>query len=168
MAAPLLISPIFADFILPFVLVFTLIFAVLQRTQLLGEGKKQIDAMIALVVGLILIAFPFARNIVVTLMPLLAVLAVIILVFMLLYGFASGKKDSDILNKQMKTLIGIIVAAGIIGVILYSTGWGAALWNYIYYGGNGRMIFVNVLLVLVIAVAIIAVVRDKGGKSAGT
>ena len=46
MAVPLLLSSFFLEIIWPFVLVFTLIFAILQKTQLLGEGKKQIDAMI--------------------------------------------------------------------------------------------------------------------------
>ena len=65
MADPIFISPYFLDYILPFVLVFTLIFAILQKTKILGEGKKQIDAIIGLVVGFILIAVPFARNIIV-------------------------------------------------------------------------------------------------------
>ena len=75
-------SPIFLDIILPFLLVFTLVFAILDKSKLLGEGKKQINAIISLVVGLILIGFPFARNIVVNLIPFLVVSLVILFVFM--------------------------------------------------------------------------------------
>ena len=32
--------------LLPFVLIFTVVFAILQKTQILGKGKKQIDAII--------------------------------------------------------------------------------------------------------------------------
>jgi len=53
------ISPLFLNYILPFVLVWTLIFAILEKTNLLGEGRRQINAIIGLVVGLILIAFHF-------------------------------------------------------------------------------------------------------------
>ncbi|RLG28169.1 hypothetical protein DRN98_09910, partial [Methanosarcinales archaeon] len=40
------------DVLLPFILVFTIIFAVLQKTKILGEDKKQFNVMIALVMGL--------------------------------------------------------------------------------------------------------------------
>src|SRR3989344_3767877 len=109
MVEPILISPFFVSYILPFVLVFTLIFAILQKTQLLGEGKKQIDALVGAVVGLVLIAFPFARDIIVQLMPFLAVSAVVLLVFMLLYGFIVGKKEGDVLNKGLKIVFAIIL-----------------------------------------------------------
>ena len=101
MVEPILISPFFINYILPFVLVFTLTFAILQKTKLLGEEKKQIDALVSLVIGLILIAFPFAREIVVKLMPFLAVSLIILLVFMLLYGFIMGK-SGDVLHKGVK------------------------------------------------------------------
>ena len=51
----LLSHPIFVETILPFLLVFTLVFAVLQKSKILGDNKKQIDAIVSLVVGLLLI-----------------------------------------------------------------------------------------------------------------
>ena len=44
---------VFTRFILPFFLVFFVIFALLEKTKLFGDGKKQINAMISFVVGLI-------------------------------------------------------------------------------------------------------------------
>ena len=81
----LLTLPIFQEYILPFVLVFTLIFAILQKTKLLGDDVKQINAIVGFVVGLMFVVFPFANNFVVQLMPFLAVSAVVLLVFMLMY-----------------------------------------------------------------------------------
>jgi hypothetical protein len=49
MAVPIFISPFFMDYVLPFVLVFTLVFALLQKTKILGDGKKQIDSLVALI-----------------------------------------------------------------------------------------------------------------------
>ena len=83
-----------------FILIFALIFAILQKTKLLGDESKRVNAMISLVIGLMLIAFPPARNLVVLLMPFLAVVAVILLVFMLLYGFIVGKKEGDVLSSR--------------------------------------------------------------------
>ena len=91
-------SSIFTDIILPFLLVFTLVFAILDKSKLLGEGKRQINAIMSLVIGLILIGFPFAMEIIVKLIPFLAVSLVILFVFMLLFGFISSKKEGDVLN----------------------------------------------------------------------
>jgi hypothetical protein len=40
------------DSLLPFILIFTLTFAVLQRTHILGEGRKNLNVIIALVLAL--------------------------------------------------------------------------------------------------------------------
>ena len=65
-------EPIFMEYVLPFLLVFTLVFAILDKTKLLGEEKRQINAIMSLVIGLILLAFPAPREIIVKLMPFLA------------------------------------------------------------------------------------------------
>jgi len=86
------------DIILPFLLVFTLVFAILDKSKLLGEGKRQINAIISLVVGLIFIGFSYATNIVQKLVPFLAVSLVIVFIFLLVYGFISGKTEGDVLG----------------------------------------------------------------------
>ena len=58
-------NPLFVETILPFLLVFTLVFAILEKTKILGDGKRQIDAIVALVIGLIFVAFGYETNIVV-------------------------------------------------------------------------------------------------------
>src|SRR3989344_6047012 len=149
MVEPFLIHPYFLDYVLPFVLVFTLIFAILQRTKLLGEDKKQVDALVGLVVGLILIAFPFARSIVVLLMPFLAVSAVLLLVFMLLYGFIMGKNDGDVLDKGWKRTFGAILALALITFFLIITGYWDSVYYY-FFGSNYRQIWANIILVVAI------------------
>ena len=87
-------TDIFAKGILPFLLVFVLVFAILQKSKLFGEGKSQIDALIALVIGLTLIGFPQPRDYIVTMLPWLAVALVVLLVVFLIYGFmASDNKE---------------------------------------------------------------------------
>ena len=165
MAEPIFISGYFLDYILPFVLVFTLIFAILTKTKLLGEDKKQINAIIGLVVGLILIAFPFARNIVVQLMPFLAVSAVILLVFMLLYGFIWGKSE-DVLNKGMKIVLSIIFGLGLITAILFITGWWDPVYDFIFNREKGQ-VWINALLIAVLAGAVIAVLKGESKEKSG-
>ena len=161
MAVPIFISPFFLNYILPFVLVFTLIFAILQKTQLLGEGKKQNDSLVALVIGLILIAFPFAREIVVKLMPFLAVSIAILLVFMLGYGFIyQGKVE---MHKWLKITLISIFALALITAILWITGTWDSIYNSIF-GDSGGNIWINIVLVAVMAGAIVAVLKGKGSE----
>ena len=166
MATPIFIAPFFLDYILPFVLVFTLVFAVLQKTKVLGDGKKQIDSIIALIIGIILIAFPFARDIIVNLMPFLAVSVAVLLVFMLLYGFVYGKGD---MQSGLKITLIVIGGLALVTVLLIITG----AWDYIYSmmfeNEGGGQIWINILLIAVMAGAIIAVVsgKDKGGSGVG-
>ena len=46
---------IFTQYLFPFLLVFFIVFALLERTKLFGDGKKQLDALISFVIGLIFV-----------------------------------------------------------------------------------------------------------------
>ena len=159
MADPFLIHPYFLDYVLPFVLVFTLIFALLQKIQLLGDDKKQVDALVGMVTGLILIAFPAARGIVVLLMPFLAVSAVLLLVFMLLYGFIMGKKDGDVLDAGWKRTFGAILFLALIVFFLMITGYWDVV-HYFFFGPNYGVVWANIILIVCIAGAVAAVLWE--------
>ena len=162
MVEPFFINPFFMEYVLPFVLVFTLIFAILEKTKILGECKKQISAIIGLVVGLMFIAFPI-KVVVIYLMPFLAVSAVILLVFMILYGFIVGKKEGDVLGRWWKVAFGAILSVAMISVLLMATGYWDIVYNYLFSTSSGSTIWVNGFLIVVIVGVIIAVI--KGDKS---
>ena len=156
-------QPIFMDYILPFLLVFTLTFAVLDKTKLLGEGKRQINAIISLVIGLILIAVPYAQGIIVKLIPFLAVSLVILFIFMLMYGFAMGKKEGDVLDKGVKIALGIIIGLAVIVGVLWATGAWDTVYDTLVGGSSSSQIWMNILLIAIIGGAM-AVVLSTGGK----
>src|SRR3989344_5787366 len=79
-------NQLFVETVLPFVLVFTIVFAILQKTSILGKDKKQIDAIVALVIGLTFVAFPAPTEIVVKMIPVLGVALATIFVFLILLG----------------------------------------------------------------------------------
>lgn len=156
----ILSSPFFVNYVLPFLLVFVVVFAILQKTKVLGEGKRQIDAIVALVIGLIVIAFGYATNIIVTLVPFLAVSAIIILVFMLLYGMVY-KEGAFEISKGLRIAFGIIIGIAVIIAVLVFTGY----WDYLsirFLSGNSSSIMANIIFVTIIVGAIIAVL--VGGK----
>jgi peptidoglycan/LPS O-acetylase OafA/YrhL len=160
MVEPIFVAPFFLDYILPWVLVFTLLFAILQKTKLLGDDVKQINALIASVVGLILIASPFSR-IVVILMPFLAISAVVLLIFLLLYGFISGKKEGDMLSENWKRAWVTILAIALASVLLMVSGYWGFVYSYLFERPEGAQVWINGLLVIVIIGALVAVLRDN-------
>src|SRR3989344_3729501 len=91
----ILSSPFFVEGVLPFILIFSLVFAVLQKSKILGEGKHQLDALVSFSVALLTIAFANAVNVIVQLVPVLAVGLVVLLVFMVLWGFVMGPHDGS-------------------------------------------------------------------------
>ncbi len=163
--APFLISGFFLEYLLPFALIFTLIFAILQKSKLLGEGKKQIDAIIGLVVGLILIAYGPARLIVVQLQVFLAVFASILLVFMLLMAFINQKKEGEILGKWFKYALYAILVIALIITLIVVTGYWGIVTSYLFESSSGGQVWINGLIIVVIIGALVAVLWDKGKSS---
>ncbi len=161
MAETILTSPFFMEIVLPFLLVFTLIFAILDKTQVLGEGKRQINAIIAFVIGLILIAFPGPRNLIVNLMPLLVIMAVVMMIFLMLYSFAGGDTGEKWLKITFGVLVGLVL---IIALLVFSGVWGHIV--NAFKGGYGSSIVTNVVFVVIIVAAII-IVLVSGGKGGG-
>ena len=152
-------SPFFTEMLLPFLLVFVVVFAILQKSKILGEGKAQVDAIVGLVVGLILIGVPGPRDILVGIMPWMAVGVAVILVFMILYGFVVG--DLSKLGEETGVKIGMGVLAGVftIGVVLFVSGLHEKIWDS--FGGSGDVWMNVVMVVLVLGVMAVAVWGNK-------
>jgi len=163
MVETILSSPFFTELVLPFLLVFTLIFAILEKTEILGSGKRQINAIMGFVVALILIAFPYPRGIIVNLMPLLAVIAVLLLVFMMLYSFSGGKPDKEL---WLKKTVGILVGLALLIALLVMTGYWEKVMTAIS-GGSGSELASNLFFIAIIIAAIAIVLSSGKGKSEG-
>ncbi len=145
---------------LVFVLVFTLLFALLQKSKILGDGKKQTDALISLAMALLVISVGYAMDIITTLIPFLAVGLVIALVFLLLWGsFYQGSLET---SKGVKIAAGIIALIAVVVTVLYITGGWDYLRDWIVLGNSGA--FGNMVLVVIVVIAIIAVMSSSGDK----
>jgi len=155
-------NPLFVETILPFLLVFTLVFAILEKTKILGDGKRQIDAIVALVIGLIFVAFGYETNIVVRMIPILAVALVVILIFMLLLGslYEPGKFS---MPGWLKGVIGVLIAILVAGAVLIISGGLDYTIQFLTNDKSG--ILINGFLVLIIIGVIVAVIF--GGKGGG-
>ena len=155
----ILTSPFFVEYVLPFVLIFTVVFAILQKSMILGKEKKQIDAIVALVIALIVISFANAVGIINSLLPFMAVSIAIILVFLILVAMLYIKDKEFELPKGLKnTLIGLIVIAVAIAVLITTGAWDYILARYFNNSGEG---LANVIFVVVILIAVAVAVSWK-------
>ncbi|MFH1711450.1 MAG: hypothetical protein ABH840_04020 [Nanoarchaeota archaeon] len=154
-------NPLFSQIILPFLLVFVLVFAILDKTKLLGDGKRQINAIISLVIALIFLGFAQAVGIVVNLIPVVSVVLVIILVFYLMLGFVFNDESGLRINKGMKIAGGIIVFLILIVAVLVVTDYWSKFLSFFSGGGS----WVSTLIMVAAIIGALAVVLATGKKT---
>ncbi|MCH7850495.1 MAG: hypothetical protein IH845_02520 [Nanoarchaeota archaeon] len=154
-------NPIFTEMILPFLLIFVVIFAILQKSKILGDGKKQIDSLVALAIALLLIGVPDARNIVTGIIPWLAVGIVVLLMYFLLYGFIPEGEGSKGMPKWMRNMIYLVVILFVVVVLFTVTPLGGMIYDFVIAGTSSE-VWINVIMIAVI-VAVIGV-AVKGGS----
>ena len=169
MVETLLTSSLVREMILPFLLIFSVTFAILQKTKILGDGKKQIDAIVALVIGLIVITFGYATNLINSLIPFLAVSIVVILIFMILYGMTFQGRDELKIHQGIQITVGILAALGLLIVLLVSTGAWDYLYDRFFLGGDSSSLVTNVIfIVVIVAVVLVATLTNSGSGSSGS
>ena len=79
------------EFVLPFLLIFTLVFGILEKTNIFGKGKKNINAVVALILGLL---FVTQFEIVQTLnnfLPKISLFMIVAVMFLLIITFFGAK-----------------------------------------------------------------------------
>ena len=159
----ILSSPIISEGVLPFILVFTVIFAILQKSQILGKEKKQIDAMVSIVCGLITITFARAVGIINQLIPFLAVAVIMILVFLIMIALFHKDDKEFVLHKGFKWTIFILAFISVIVAGLYFTG----AWDYIadkFTGPEGSNWITNIIFIAIIIGGFLIVYFGDGKK----
>jgi len=168
----MVLGELFTGSVLPFLLVFVLIFAILQKSKVLGDGNARIDALVSLAIALILILTPYARDVVVNLVPWIAVGAAALLVFFVLYGFVagdlSGDGSSDGIPGGLKVALGILIGIFAIVGVIFAAGFDDEIWGGISGGISSEFWTGLVMAVIVVGAFFIAVYSGKGGKSSAS
>ena len=121
--AGILSSEFFTNVILPFLLIFVVVFAILEKTKILGI-KRDINAIVALVFGLATVGLPSAFgavDLIIKLIPIIAAIVVILLAFMITYGFIGGTKEGG-LGDPWQRFFAIVIGLAMIAAILWATG----------------------------------------------
>lgn len=165
-------STIMTNFLYPLVLMFVLVFAILEKINIFGKEneKKQVHAILALIIALIFVGAVFPKIIVANLIQFMTVGLVIIFVGLMLWGFTSGEgKFPD----AMKKPLGIIIGIAVVFAVIWATGLGGPLavsmksfFGFLFNSNWSSSFWGNVLIVGAIGI-VIAIVLSKGSSGDG-
>jgi len=144
------------SYLLPFLLIFAVVFGIFTKIKVLGENRT-LNAVIALVVGLLALQFELVPIFFSEIFPRVGVAIAIILVLLVLTGLFL---DPD--NKAVNW--GLLVAAGIIffSVLIKTAGylgWYSAYWWYVNWP--------SILIGVVVIVIFFAIISSAGGSGTG-
>jgi membrane-associated HD superfamily phosphohydrolase len=156
---------LFKDYLFPIILVFALVFGVLEKTKLLGDDKKQLNAIIAIVISMILVGVLYPKQVISNMILFMAVALVVIFVFLLLYGFVAGDKDGFNMGDSVfkKILLGIIFIA-VVFAVLWATGSSPEVLSLLFKQEWSEVFWTNLVFVLAIAGVLAIVLKYGKGK----
>jgi hypothetical protein len=137
MAEPVLLAGLetlrnlgFFQFFLPFLLFFAIIYGALQKTKVFGE-RKDIDAIIALVIALIASTTAWVIEGLSGFLPWVGFIALVIVCFLMLVGMIYGDVEELAKSKWVKISAVIAITVGIFAVLYYALGFNK------YFAGTG-------------------------------
>lgn len=154
-------SDVLTKFVYPFLLVFFIVFAVLEKTKILGEGRKQLNALISFVIGLIFVSAVFPKIVVGNLILFLTIALVIMFVVLLLWGFVAGGKEGFEPSKGVKTFLMIVIGIAVVVAVLWASGVGGSFFSFLFGSNWSKLFWTNFLFIVVIAVALAFVLLGK-------
>ena len=117
----------FYDYVLPFLLVFGIFFAILEKTKVLGDSAKNINAVIAGAVGLLVIVRTDIVRIINDFLPRVSLILVVTLMMLMLIALLAGKAYAGI----QQGLFGfgmIVIVIAVLLALAPQLGWDTARW----------------------------------------
>lgn len=158
----------FVDVLLPFLLIFTLIFAVLEKTKILGEGKRNMNIGIAFIFALLVVVphvtgnFPAGYDpvqIINAALPSVSLVVVAVIALMILIGVFAH--DRVMLGLTAPGWVGLFSIVTLVFIFGSAAGWwqtGILQWLENIFGSD----IVAVAIMLLVFGIIIAFVTGGG------
>ena len=110
------------DFFIPFILVFTIVYGILEKTQVFGKNRHDINSMIALSMALMFAITGWAVRATQNFLPWVGLLAIVIISFLMLTAMFWPRLSDLQSNRAIKYGGTITVLVIFILIILYYTG----------------------------------------------
>ena len=151
------------DALLPFLLIFTIMFAMLQKTSILGAGKKNFNVMVAFIIAALVViphitgSYPGRYDLVEILnsaLPDVSIVIVAVVMALLLIGLMGG--EAKWMGGSMSGGIAIFAFIGIIYIFGGAAGW----WNNLGLRWWGADTMTLIIVILVFALVIWYVTKE--------
>jgi hypothetical protein len=154
------------DVILPFLLIFTVFFAILTKTKVLGEGKKNMNIAVSLVISMLVViphvtgAYPSDTVdpvvIISKALPNVSIIVIAVLMLLILVGMFGGE------YKLMGAALSSWITFASIAIIVFIFGaaadwWGGWDWIEITFGPDA----LSMALILVIFGILVAFITSE-------
>jgi len=150
----------FFEILLPLVLIFTIVFAILQTTKILG-GRKNIDAIIGVVLGLLLVRSTKAVDVINSFLPNVALTMVVILMILLVIGVFLGEKTEWAHGlKAFAAIVSVILVLWIFSESYWRRFGVPTLFGNLSSDTKGVLVFIAILIIVIFFVTR----EESGGK----
>lgn len=173
----------FIDVLFPFLLVFAIVFAVMEKTKIFGEDKKNIHVMIALIIGLSVVVphiimgtsnpgdarltngLPDAVEMINISLPQIGIIAVAFVMLLILVGIYG----SQWMGNSLAGWMALISAIAVIVIFGGAAGWWESIeWLYDFFGDEALSVFIMLLVTGLIIWFITKDEKSQGGKVVDT
>tara|TARA_Y100000034_G_C6859015_1_gene390739 strand:- start:856 stop:1383 length:528 start_codon:yes stop_codon:yes gene_type:complete len=152
------------DVVLPFLLVFTIVFAILEKTKVLGEEKgeprRNLNSMVAFVVGLIFVSVIRLVDIINQALPEVALVLIISVSLLMIVGLFWGSTEVKLEEPWQKGLVFIIAFFVVLGIFFNAIGWLDKIVDYVDLHWAETVIPTLIFFIVIIA----AIFYIVGGK----
>ncbi|HLA23089.1 MAG TPA: hypothetical protein VJZ93_00980 [Candidatus Nanoarchaeia archaeon] len=154
---------VFTKFILPFLLIFAIVFAILEKTKVFGDDKKQTNAIVSIVIGLIFVGFAYPKDVVQNMILFLTVALIVSFVVILLWGFVSGGDlEKDFLpNNGIKAAVAIFVLIAVAIAVIWATGFQEGALDFLFGQSWSNEFWTNALFIGAVVIAIVLVMKKN-------
>ncbi|MBN2566964.1 hypothetical protein JXB02_02665 [Candidatus Woesearchaeota archaeon] len=158
------------DALLPFLLIFVVVFAILQKSKILGDGRKNFNVVVAMVLALIVViphitgSYPPGADVVEIInsaIPNVSVILIAIIMFLLIVGLLGG--EITWLGTSLSGWIAVIAAVVVLLIFGYAAGWwGTPYWSNTWWLGwlGDPDTVAIVIIILVFAVLIWFITKE--------
>ncbi|MBD3304555.1 hypothetical protein GF343_05405 [Candidatus Woesearchaeota archaeon] len=167
------------DVVLPFLLTFTIVFAILEKTKILGsediEGKqytkKNLNAMVAFVIGFLVIASGKLVEAITTVSANIIILLLLSVFFLMLVGTFFKSGEDVALTGWWRYLFMIIMFVGIVAIFLSAIktdagiSWLQVMLNWISMFWTSTAVASIILIIGIIVFVWLMVSPPNWGKS---
>jgi hypothetical protein len=156
----------FFDVILPFLLVFTITFGVLEKTNIFGPGKKNLNSMVAFAVGFLVVSATQITTAIQLSVPKVAFMLLILISFLLLVGSMLGPQKEGFNLLEHFGKLGwpwvAIISVVILAIFLNSVGWLEPITSFFNQNLGSPALSTTVFLVVMVTIILWI---TKGGNN---